>query len=113
MASRGKMMGRSFGDNKTDKGDARNNSRGLDPPAAASGLSGNAKLSTSTDVQQLPDEKTGSDDLAWTQTASQEAIMPVNAVQAPWVLVDPLFQDSSRLTRFYINHCTSSTLINS
>ncbi|KAL4775340.1 fungal-specific transcription factor domain-containing protein [Aspergillus nidulans var. acristatus] len=104
VASRGKMMGRSFGDTKTDKVDARNNPRELDPPAPANGLPGKVKLSLLTDIQQLPDEKTGSDDSVWTQTASQEAIVPVNTVQAPWVLVDPLFQDSSRLTRFYINH---------
>jgi hypothetical protein len=106
------MMGRSFGDTKTDKVDARNNPRELDPPAPANGLPGKVKLSLLTDIQQLPDEKTGSDDSVWTQTASQEAIVPVNTVQAPWVLVDPLFQDSSRLTRFYINHCMPSTLIN-
>ncbi|KAL6240038.1 hypothetical protein BDW75DRAFT_196788 [Aspergillus navahoensis] len=104
LASRGKMMGRSFEDSKPDKTDARKNYQELDVPAAASGLPGNVEPSLSTNIQYLPDEKAGSDDSVSTRTACQGAIMPVNPVQTPWVLVDPLFQDSSRLTRFYINH---------
>ncbi|KAL5043774.1 hypothetical protein BDW71DRAFT_187343 [Aspergillus fruticulosus] len=104
VASRGKMMGRSFGDAKTDKTDARNNHQELDRPAAASGLPDSVEPSLSTNIQHLPDEKAGSGEPGSTQIACQEAIMPVDHVRTPWVLVDPLFQDSSRLTRFYINH---------
>ncbi|KAL5000263.1 fungal-specific transcription factor domain-containing protein [Aspergillus recurvatus] len=104
VASRGKMMGRSFGDSKTENTDARNNHQELVSSAAASGFPGNVEPLLSTNIRHLSDEKAGSDDSVLTQTARQEAIVPVKPVQTPWVLVDPLFQDSSGLTRFYINH---------
>ncbi|KAL4980711.1 fungal-specific transcription factor domain-containing protein [Aspergillus desertorum] len=104
VASRGKMMGRSFGETKIHKTNGRDNLQELGHIAVASSLPGDVEPSLSTNIQYLPDEKAGRDDLVSTQTACQGAIMPVNSVQTPWVLVDPLFQDSSRLTRFYINH---------
>lgn len=96
VASRGKMMGRSFGDDKKDKIAAQRD-EGTGQSAGVASLSGEAP-SSSTNTGQT---------LETTQPASQQAVESVNAVQTPWVLVDPLFQDYSRVSRFYINHCTS------
>ncbi|KAL4908008.1 hypothetical protein BDW74DRAFT_189330 [Aspergillus multicolor] len=99
VASRGKMMGRSFGDAKKDKTDVRNHEE-LNQPIAAGDR---PEPSLSTNVQLLPDKVADSKGLTSRQNAS-EAIVPVNPVRTPWVLVDPLFQDCGRLSRFYINH---------
>lgn len=104
VASRGKMMGRSFGDVKQEAPDAREHHAGLIQSAtAAASLPGGVDSSLSNNPQYPP----GSDDVASAQNTSRGTIAPANSVlPTPSVLVDPLFQDCSRLSRFYINHCT-------
>ena len=100
VASRGKMMGRSFGDAKQEAPDAHENHAGLDQSAAAA-------ANLPSDAANTPQHPHDNDDVASAQNTSLGAIVPANPMlPTPWVLVDPLFQDCSRLSRFYINHCT-------
>jgi hypothetical protein len=98
------MMGRSFGDGKQKAPDAHQDHAGLDQSAAAAAsLPSDVDSSFSNNPQHPPDD----DDVASAQDTSLGAIVPANPMlPTPWVLVDPLFQDCSQLSRFYINHCT-------
>ncbi|KAL2863647.1 Zn(II)2Cys6 transcription factor [Aspergillus lucknowensis] len=103
VASRGKMMGRSFGDVKKD-GD--NTYKGLEGPNHPSTAAVSLPSTTSALLnrqQPFPDQPE-SNDQETTQTAPQHAIPTVNRVPAPRALVDPLFMDCNRLSRFYIDH---------
>ncbi|KAL4794591.1 fungal-specific transcription factor domain-containing protein [Aspergillus venezuelensis] len=104
VASRGKMMGRSFGDSKQNNNNIQTH-EGLDDSATfAASYPENAESSLSSEAQLSTDKEHQSDGLDSTPTASEGAVVPVNYTQTPWGLVDPLFQDCNRLTRFYINH---------
>ncbi|KAL4810033.1 fungal-specific transcription factor domain-containing protein [Aspergillus unguis] len=102
VASRGKMMGRSFGDTKNDN-TVLQSDEGVAKSVAADNLSGSTTSSVLINSQQPPEQKSGSG-LQSTQAAPRNEIVPANTLQTPWVLVDPLFQDSSRVSRFYIDH---------
>ncbi|KAL4870961.1 hypothetical protein BDV12DRAFT_40971 [Aspergillus spectabilis] len=105
VASRGKMMGRSFGDSKKNAEGTHKNYDGFDHAGAApADLSSHAEQSVSTNPQHLLVDKPDFDDSESTRTASQDAVVAFNPVRTPWTLVDPLFMDSSWLSRFYINH---------
>ncbi|KAL4921906.1 fungal-specific transcription factor domain-containing protein [Aspergillus aurantiobrunneus] len=105
VASRGKMMGRSFDDATKGSIDAHKDHGNLNRSAIAPGsLPDNVESSLPTNPLRLTDNKPDSDDSESAWTASQEAVVSVKPVQTPWVLVDPLFQGCSRLSRFYINH---------
>ncbi|KAL4931181.1 Zn(II)2Cys6 transcription factor [Aspergillus undulatus] len=104
VASRGKMMGRSFGDSQKNNNDAQVHDGLHQSVVSSASFSGNVEPSSSTNIQPLPEEELKSDGPEPTTTASQEAVVPFTSSQTPWVLVDPLFQDYNPLTRFYINH---------
>ncbi|KAL2834954.1 fungal-specific transcription factor domain-containing protein [Aspergillus cavernicola] len=104
VASRGKMMGRSFGEGKTNNDDIHKNHEGFGHLDLAAGLPSNGESSISANSHQRPPDTSESDDLESTWNSSQEALVAVNHVPTPWVLVDPLLKDCSRLSRFYIDH---------
>ncbi|KAI9374274.1 fungal-specific transcription factor domain-containing protein [Aspergillus egyptiacus] len=104
VASRGKMMGRSFGEAKKTNNGTHKTDEGVNRsvPDAAS-LPGNAKSLAPADTEQRPSDEFGADSSVTTWTAPREDVAFSN-VPAPRMLVDPLFQDCSRLSRFYIDH---------
>ncbi|KAL5340099.1 fungal-specific transcription factor domain-containing protein [Aspergillus crustosus] len=104
VASRGKMMGRSFGESKKTRENTNSNDDEFDHVGATDALSDNAEPLLSTNTQHFPDDKTEHDHSESTPAATRNALVAVNPVRTPWVLVDPLFNDFSRLSRFYINH---------
>ncbi|KAL4878696.1 fungal-specific transcription factor domain-containing protein [Aspergillus karnatakaensis] len=104
VASRGKMMGRSFGDSKKKLDDAHKSHDELDHADSTSVEIATYAGTTNSSNPQLPDENRAAKSTELTRIASQETVATDITVQTPWVLVDPLFQDCSRLSRFYISH---------
>ncbi|KAL2854947.1 fungal-specific transcription factor domain-containing protein [Aspergillus pseudoustus] len=102
VASRGKMMGRSFGDAKNNNDDEE----GLEAPSQSTAvvdcLPDGAESSMNPE-QPIPDDSE-SDGKELTLTRRQQNIVAVNSVPTPRLLVDPLFKDCNRLSRFYIDH---------
>ncbi|KAL2818837.1 fungal-specific transcription factor domain-containing protein [Aspergillus granulosus] len=99
VASRGKMMGRSFGDAK------KNNEEEEDPEAPARStvvadyLPDSAEFSASINPERPILDASESDDKELTRNT-----VAVNNAPMPRLLVDPLFKDCNRLSRFYIDH---------
>lgn len=112
VASRGKMMGRSFGEGKMGNEDTQSHQEYSSPPASAvTSLPHNVESSVSTDHSQLLPVIPGSDNSESTLDASEDSVVAASHVPSPRVLVDPLLKDCSRLSRFYINHCMLFTAI--
>lgn len=123
VASRGKMMGRSFDDvNKPARG-AR--SKPSDParPAPISGLGFFALAESSSEAESTtPEANTWAGEPA-SATSNDDASLPFNELEpgnqmvhlprgtpaeyvpAPLSLVDPLLKDLSQEARFYLFHC--------
>ncbi|BAE60970.1 unnamed protein product [Aspergillus oryzae RIB40] len=84
VASRGKMMGRSFDDvaqNTSDRSSEDDSNAAADPPPPEVGAQGQDSLDTET------------------------SISVVDHVPTPRGMVDPLFKDMDSVSRFYISHC--------
>lgn len=110
VASRGKMMGRSFDDwNKVEShsnGDTaaqRGSSAVSDDRADILSLEPEWHRDLNYAVQRLSgSERPGGDDsLVDTDNSAAAGYLP-----SPWGLIDPLFKDLNPLSRFYIYHCT-------
>ncbi|KAL2793640.1 fungal-specific transcription factor domain-containing protein [Aspergillus keveii] len=103
VASRGKMMGRSFDDFKKNNDDDECVEASVQT-AAAECLPDSAESSASIHPEQPMPDGSESDSQELTQTAHQQELVTFNSVPTPKPLVDPLFKDCNRLSRFYIDH---------
>lgn len=112
VASRGKMMGRSFNEvmrpSDLRRGDSSpSSSSNASPPSAADSPTQSIDISlyvppNVSGIQGIPEPIQSEDnDDQDTHVVLQRA----TSVSAPWGLVDPLFKDLSQLSRFYIVHC--------
>ncbi|KAH8424083.1 Zn(II)2Cys6 transcription factor domain-containing protein [Aspergillus melleus] len=109
VASRGKMMGRSFDDaNANPPGNQNESTSALpnnDLPTSES-----PAITTPTPNRTGPESIRDTSDIAQVEK-KEKRIIPkransrISSLPAPRALVDPLFQDLSPLTRFYISHC--------
>jgi len=136
VASRGKMMGRSFDDVSKSKGDtdpqpaiesddaAQQNTSGFgsfsianlpsDNESQTSGTQSSPEadtwnLDTIGSVMLEPTEGNIPSDLGLSENTDTAIVQiprgtPAEYVPAPWGLVDPLFKDLSRTSRFYLHH---------
>ncbi|KAL3455302.1 fungal-specific transcription factor domain-containing protein [Aspergillus heterothallicus] len=104
VASRGKMMGRTFGDSKKNNID----DEGAEAPSQFATviecLPDGAESSASTSREQLLPDGSESDGKELALSSRQQNLVAMNSVPAPRLLVDPLFKDHNRLSRFYIDH---------
>lgn len=94
VASRGKMMGRSF------------NQVMPPPPAQAEQETSAESTSTSIPTAQPPPGEDGQPEESMAITTQHNPSSLATRVPKP--LVDPLFKDLSPLPRFYISHCELS-----
>lgn len=110
VASRGKMMGRSFDDVKPEphsSGGVRAGSVNLgaisDMPVEHSGLLGSWDADFDYGaIQPVPGAGGAQDNsLVYADSAAHDA----EYLPSPWGLIDPLLKDLSPLSRFYIYHC--------
>lgn len=112
VASRGKMMGRSFNEvmrpSDLRRGDSSpSSSSNASPPSAADSPTQSIDISLCvppnvSGIQGILEPTQSEDnDNQDTQVVLQRA----TPVSAPWGMVDPLFKDLSQLSRFYIVHC--------
>ncbi|PYI10255.1 C6 finger domain protein Acr-2 [Aspergillus sclerotiicarbonarius CBS 121057] len=112
VASRGKMMGRSFNDvmrtPDSRRDDSSSVSSNASPPSAAGSpsqigpdLSIDISLCVPPNVSGIQGvlDSTQSEDYD-----NQVTLQKATSVPAPWGLVDPLFKDLSQLSRYYIVH---------
>ncbi|KAJ5590670.1 hypothetical protein N7450_004642 [Penicillium hetheringtonii] len=124
VASRGKMMGRSFDDVSKSKGDtdpqpaiesddtAQQNTFGFSSFSIANLPSDNESQSSGTQSRSAmlePAEGNIPSDLGLSENTDTALVQiprgtPAEYVPAPWGLVDPLFKDLSRTSRFYLHH---------
>ncbi|KAL5365442.1 fungal-specific transcription factor domain-containing protein [Aspergillus floccosus] len=99
VASRGKMMGRSFDDvMRPDSG--QSGVPAVDPPS-------NALVPATSENEspaQSPAEEDAQSEGQNTWITAQREVHPPGYVPSPRPLVDPLFKDLSPLSRFYIDH---------
>jgi hypothetical protein len=98
------MMGRSFDDFKKNNDDDECVEASVQT-AAAECLPDSAESSALIHPEQPIPDGSESDGQELTQTAHQQEFIPFNSVPTPKPLVDPLFKDCNRLSRFYIDHC--------
>ncbi|KAI9043693.1 Zn(II)2Cys6 transcription factor [Aspergillus affinis] len=108
VASRGKMMGRSFDDAISNPSGNQSESTSALPNNGLSTSASDA-ISAPTPNRTGPESTRDTSDIAQ-EEKKQKRITPkrvnarVDSFPAPRALVDPLFQDLSPLTRFYISH---------
>jgi hypothetical protein len=109
VASRGKMMGRSFDDVQTSPDRMSDGS----PVALPDSTGGDAPGQDSLDIisYDLPQIPVVEDALDTVQSENYELVGPGTNISAedyiptPRGMVDPLFKDLNPLSRFYISHC--------
>ncbi|KAJ5888171.1 hypothetical protein N7495_008212 [Penicillium taxi] len=130
VASRGKMMGRSFDDVKKPTGQLTQQSFAQTESSAAKCPDFNISTIVESSSETVPDVSPDVDawalspfDTAFDTVTGEESILssnrfeePVNMMvhvsrgspteymPTPWGLVDPLVQDLTKMTRFYIHH---------
>ncbi|KNG81597.1 C6 finger domain protein Acr-2, partial [Aspergillus nomiae NRRL 13137] len=113
VASRGKMMGRSFDDvvqNTSDRGSEDGSPAAADPPPPEVDAQGQDNLDIDSD--DVPQPSTFGDTPHAAQWGNSfDLVVPeanlsvVDHVPSPRGMVDPLFKDMDSLSRFYISHC--------
>jgi hypothetical protein len=138
VASRGKMMGRSFDDVKKPDGDTKAQSSTQTQVSAVANTAGFGSIagsssptsSPSSGAHTSPESDTyvhetvetaasghADGDILLGSNATEESDNRVvhvargastDFVSAPWGLVDPLFKDMSQISRFYLFHCMLS-----
>ncbi|OGM39506.1 C6 finger domain protein Acr-2 [Aspergillus bombycis] len=112
VASRGKMMGRSFDDvvqNTSDRGSEDGSPAAADPPPPEVDAQGQDNLDTgSYDVPQPSAFDNTPDAAQWGNNfdlvVPEANLSVVDHVPSPRGMVDPLFKDMDSLSRFYISH---------
>ncbi|KAE8349207.1 fungal-specific transcription factor domain-containing protein [Aspergillus coremiiformis] len=111
VASRGKMMGRSFDDVVQNPSDRKRNGSTVTPDPTLSGIDEQSQDNMdigSCDVPQTLACDGAPDITQWEignrLTGAETTIPIVDLVQSPRGMVDPLFKDLNPLSRFYISH---------
>ncbi|PWY90153.1 C6 finger domain protein Acr-2 [Aspergillus heteromorphus CBS 117.55] len=114
VASRGKMMGRSFDDVKGSPSyrgpdDSSSSPSNTSPPSADSPRHIGPELPTDPSWRAAPNNVSTvlgvSETTPWEDDDTQLALQrATSTVPAPWGLVDPLFRDLNQMSRFYIVH---------
>ncbi|KAE8358293.1 hypothetical protein BDV27DRAFT_137952 [Aspergillus caelatus] len=112
VASRGKMMGRSFDDvvqNTSDRSSDDGSPAAADPPPPEVDAQGQDNVDTgSYDVPQASAFDNAPDAAQWGNNfdliVPETRIPGVDHVPTPRGMVDPLFKDMDSLSRFYISH---------
>lgn len=115
VASRGRMMGRSFEDvNRSTENDNYNGNATEAKPDGSNTTDYNQQDTWNADdfaggsgplVARPTLEAVGPEDNSWVDAAN--FVPTPGSVPSPWGLVDPLLKDHTDLSRFYICHCMS------
>jgi hypothetical protein len=104
------MMGRSFNDVKNNIDDNEGPETSVQY-ASAECLPDSAGSSALIHPENPIPDGSETDGEKLTRTARQQELITFNSVPTPKPLVDPLFKDCNRLSRFYIDHCMSLTAL--
>lgn len=101
VASRGKMMGRSFEDAVPSPQNESTSALSNNPTSGSTtSTSGRTRPESTQETSNTArvDNKDG-------RIPAKKANAGPSSIPTPRALVDPLFQDLSPLTRFYVSHC--------